>query len=457
MKYQDSRSQEFFSVNIVLFYICYAFIMLGAAYAIYLDFGYWDEPPIIKIVDVGGFVLMVISFILSMTGKITKNIGAALVLWIAAFMWVVSTIVTTTNGKAVENGVYTLLVLTAIAGGSAFLVHRQTVVILGLINFGILTFLTYYSPVPSLYNMYPLFAIVIIGFTVVLYYYRFLLDSLVIRLNNSYDNLQLTSMELKRLKDKAENLNAQNRPFVVFGKNTAGLVHDFKNDLSLFTASRSLLELKIQRNMPITPDDLGSLNNGIRRLEERIDRVKFITSAREDAPLEDLDLVSLAHHAVYPFTLTREVNLAVNFTFETPDEPVILQGQRFLLLQIMENVVRNSCEAIMEQGETGQITITVSNRQDSAVLSIHDTGPGIPFCVDCDREQRDCATCFAFEIGKTTKPNGSGYGMYNVMQALKNLKGTIQIFSGPERGTLIEMTFPRQASETTEPTEPTEP
>ena len=73
----------------------------------------------------------------------------------------------------------------------------------------------------------------------------------------------------------------------------------------------------------------------------------------------------------------------------------------------------------LEAGETGTLVhVTVSNADHKTVqLEITDSGPGIPEELLPDR---------LFAPFKTTKPNGSGIGLWQVKRLVESLGGTIE-------------------------------
>ncbi|TVR63057.1 MAG: sensor histidine kinase [Spirochaetaceae bacterium] len=234
---------------------------------------------------------------------------------------------------------------------------------------------------------------------------------------------------------KLEKRLQMDRPFIEFGKNAAGLVHDFKNDLGLISAFVHILKTRAESQMPIGPDDVAALNRYVERLEDRINVVRYATSARDVEAEEMINLNRLVSCVEYVFRVNPEFRRRIEFVIVPAEKPLYF-GSRTALLHILENLVRNSCEALIETVRSyrpARVTITVETEPDDVRIIVADTGPGISFCLDCDAE--DCMKCGVFDIGVTSKPDGSGFGLYNVQRFLAEIGGTMQVFSDPDKGT----------------------
>ena len=234
---------------------------------------------------------------------------------------------------------------------------------------------------------------------------------------------------------KLEKQLQMDRPFIEFGKNAAGLVHDFKNDLGLISAFVHILKTRAESQTPIGPDDVAALNRYVKRLEDRIYVVRYATSARDVEAEEMIDLNRLVSCVEYVFRVNPEFRRKIEFVIVPAENPLYF-GSRTALLHILENLLRNSCEALIEMVGSyrpARITITVEDDPDDTRIIVTDTGPGISFCLDCDEE--DCMKCEVFDIGVTSKPEGSGFGLYNVRRFLAEIGGTMQLFSDPDKGT----------------------
>jgi C4-dicarboxylate-specific signal transduction histidine kinase len=106
------------------------------------------------------------------------------------------------------------------------------------------------------------------------------------------------------------------------------------------------------------------------------------------------------------------------------DNPCGIQGDASQLQMAINNLIRNALEAMQSQGSSqavGQLAVTLRQQSDQAVLTIADSGPGFP--------------PDASELPLTsTKPEGSGLGLFVVRTTLEHHNGQLKIGRSSELG-----------------------
>jgi putative PEP-CTERM system histidine kinase len=110
-----------------------------------------------------------------------------------------------------------------------------------------------------------------------------------------------------------------------------------------------------------------------------------------------------------------------------PLPPVM--GVREQLHQVLLNVLLNAKQAI---GQGGEIVITQTQLNGSVVMTVADTGCGIPVA-----RQR-----MLFRPTQSSKPGGLGIGLYQCKQTVEAHHGTIQIISTEGKGTEVRIELP---------------
>ncbi len=115
------------------------------------------------------------------------------------------------------------------------------------------------------------------------------------------------------------------------------------------------------------------------------------------------------------------------------DVPLV-QVDKHKVLQILVNVIRNAKYACAEAaGGTKRVTVRVRAANGSVLLSVIDTGVGIP------RENLDRI----FNHGFTTRPDGHGFGLHSSALAAKQLGGSLLAESGGRgQGATFTLTLP---------------
>lgn len=261
---------------------------------------------------------------------------------------------------------------------------------------------------------------------------------------------QDTLRRLMALKESAERWGDEYQPFIAFGQNTAGLIHDFRGYVHVLTTNTQVQLLRLNRGKEVDADALVAIEKKLGELGDRINLVTFMTHQSDEATVEELPVLELVRSVQYPFTISREIRLNIELVPQVPDG-LVLCSSRQHVLRILENLVRNSCEAIMEQlpKDSGSQAINflakviVEAIPDSGgcTFVVVDTGPGIKTCIECASVQ-SCLDCPQFRIGKTTKSYGSGWGMVNVRERIKELGGNLSIESHAGVGSRITVWIP---------------
>jgi signal transduction histidine kinase len=111
---------------------------------------------------------------------------------------------------------------------------------------------------------------------------------------------------------------------------------------------------------------------------------------------------------------------------------VRVYGNAGLLQQLMTNLLLNACNALGSKG--GEVAIALTVEGDHAVLTITDTGRGIP---------PDHLTN-VFDPFFTTMPvgQGTGLGLTICYAIVQHHEGTIELASQPGEGTTVSVRLP---------------
>ena len=106
-----------------------------------------------------------------------------------------------------------------------------------------------------------------------------------------------------------------------------------------------------------------------------------------------------------------------------------IEADSISLKQVFVNLIRNALEAMPDGGV---LRLNLAREGQTAVITVSDTGKGIA----PEHINR------LFTMGFTTKQNGYGLGLYNVMSIIKKHKGTISVSSRPGKGTTFVIRLP---------------
>ena len=208
------------------------------------------------------------------------------------------------------------------------------------------------------------------------------------------------------------------------GELGAVLAHEIRNPLAGIKGYAQLL----QEQSRGTPSEVGleMVVTETLRLEELVNTL--MAYCRQEATLHEM--VDLTELLGYCCRLIRPEAEACGVTLhEILPEGITLNGSRNALEQVMLNILKNALQAMPEGGD-----IRVEARQSwaLAVVTIADTGPGIP------PEERERI----FEPFHTTRPRGTGLGLAVCRKIVEEHGGTISADSEPGHGARFTMTLP---------------
>ncbi len=116
-----------------------------------------------------------------------------------------------------------------------------------------------------------------------------------------------------------------------------------------------------------------------------------------------------------------------------PDLPTV-QGDPFKLEQIFINLIDNA----MKYTEKGGITIAITYEDKKIVVTVQDTGVGIP----PEHLSRIFERFYVVDKSRSKKLGGTGLGLSIVKHIILLHNGTITAQSIPGQGTTFIVTFP---------------
>ncbi|WP_316365329.1 XrtA/PEP-CTERM system histidine kinase PrsK [Candidatus Thiodiazotropha sp. CDECU1] len=230
----------------------------------------------------------------------------------------------------------------------------------------------------------------------------------------------------------SEALNQANQ-FEAFNRLSAFVVHDLKNLIAQ-------LELVVKnaerhRNNPEFMDDavktIGNAVSKMGRLLTQLRQGRFESTKTKQFYVEES--VAQAVNELYAYLPKPRLSINANYL------EIIADKDRFTA--IMVHMIKNAQEASQEDG---RVDVTVDRIEDSAVITIEDSGIGMDESFIKEK---------LFRPFQTTKGNaGMGIGVYETKEYVNSLNGSIKVDSSMGTGTKFEIIIPlevaRQATDT---------
>jgi signal transduction histidine kinase len=106
------------------------------------------------------------------------------------------------------------------------------------------------------------------------------------------------------------------------------------------------------------------------------------------------------------------------------------------LQQVLMNLMLNGIEAMKDLGPAGELTITSRPEDDQLLISVNDTGEGLP------PEQTDRI----FNAFFTTKPQGTGMGLAISRSIVESHGGRLWATARSGRGATFQFTLPSESA-----------
>ena len=213
---------------------------------------------------------------------------------------------------------------------------------------------------------------------------------------------------------------------------TANVSHELKTPLQSIIGSAELLE-----NGLVKPEDterfVGNIKKEASRLVALINDIIRLSQLDEDSEpaTESVDLYELSKEVIEVLSVSaakRQVNL------ELEGESCIIKGIRRYLYEIIYNLCDN---AIRYNKENGKVIIDVSQKDGNTVLSVTDTGIGIP----AEHQSRIFERFYRVDKSHSKETGGTGLGLSIVKHAAIFHNASYTIESTVGIGTSIVIIF----------------
>ncbi|MBI5634254.1 MAG: PAS domain-containing protein [Nitrospirae bacterium] len=206
------------------------------------------------------------------------------------------------------------------------------------------------------------------------------------------------------------------------GEMSAGIAHELRNPMAVISGYTRILSKKVDD--PLRPA-VAAINKEIMVMDRIIG--DFLTFARPADPVfGKIDLADLLKSCVETI---EESAQNIRILMDAPAE-IMIRADEVFMRQAISNLLQNAVEAMPEGGE---INISCAVEGDKRLLTLADTGHGIPENI------RDKI----FLPFYTTKEHGTGLGLAIVHKIIVSHNGAISVDSSPQ-GTAFTIVFPKE-------------
>ena len=233
----------------------------------------------------------------------------------------------------------------------------------------------------------------------------------------------------KREKQTEKKMRATLEKKLKTSLNAAAVAHEINQPLS-----RILLRarLNLERSKGGKDQMLRALIDDAERVVSTINKMKVLLRNVESVQ-EDVDLNHVLASALQQLKATIRASKA-KISQVGPEEGCIVRGDAVQLKMVFVNLIQNALDAVAQsRRKRKEIIIESVLRNGSVEIVIGDSGPGWP------------GGTLDEMLLNTSKPGGSGIGLYVVKTAVENHRGKIAIGQSPLGGAEFRIIFARVA------------
>lgn len=240
----------------------------------------------------------------------------------------------------------------------------------------------------------------------------------------------------EHLRGEAEIIQASK--LATLGQVAMGIAHEINQPLNVLQVGADFLSKSINRGQDVSDEQLLKTSQNITEQVERA--VRIIKHLRNFGRKTDFELypVHLNEPIQDVFTiLGRQLEVHnIDVTLDLDDDLPEILSDKNRLEQVFLNLVINARDAMEEKGpgEKKQLAISTLQEGDRVVVTVTDTGKGMPPHI----QNRIFAPFFTTKaVGK-----GTGLGLSICCNLIKDFGGSIEVESTIDVGTSFRITFP---------------
>ena len=245
---------------------------------------------------------------------------------------------------------------------------------------------------------------------------------LLISLDKSISQVKQANLKIR----EGHDMLLQKEKLAAMGELVAHMAHEVRGPLATIGgfATRTFKQLK--------EDDVHY--DSLRRITETVSTLELVINDILDGslpttkPKKVSDCTKAIHKVLNLLEEeihTRKISVNLNIQGQLPEITV----KEHHLFQIIHNLVSNALEAM---GQNGLLHIRAKSVEDTVVLVIKDTGPGI--------SPNDFKKLF--QPFFTTKNEGTGLGLVVIKKLVEESNGTIEVKTNIDEGTEFIISFP---------------
>jgi len=234
--------------------------------------------------------------------------------------------------------------------------------------------------------------------------------------------------ELGQLSGAINRMAARLSGFVLGQKRFLGdIAHELCAPIARIQFGLGILEQRAQDNDQRAA--VEDVQEEMRQMSNLVAELLLFSKAGMEAkhkPLQTVDATAIARQAI-----AREAAENPAVRLESGD-PVMAMADPDYLVRALANLVRN---AVRYAGEAGPITLSVRRENQDAVVTVADSGPGLP----PDELERVFTPFYRLEAARNREAGGAGLGLAIVKSCVEACGGRVQCRNRKPTGLEVEI------------------
>ena len=245
---------------------------------------------------------------------------------------------------------------------------------------------------------------------------------------NGSDEYAVLGKEFNKLTDRLQTSEQAQRQFV------SDASHELKTPLaSIKLLSDSILQNEMDaETMREFVSDIGNEADRLTRLAQKLLAISKAESVTQDHEVVDLSqVISKVYKMLVPLADERSIRLTCSMqkdcTVLTVEDDMYQ-----IIFNLVENAIKYTCEE-------GLVFVRLRCQGDDVIVSVEDTGVGIPE----DALPHVFERFYRVDTARSRQAGGSGLGLSIVRDLVQRNFGQISVSARPEGGTCFTVAFPR--------------
>jgi PAS domain S-box-containing protein len=249
--------------------------------------------------------------------------------------------------------------------------------------------------------------------------------------NIDITDLKFAEQERERLRQAQSELAHINR-VTTMGELAASIAHEIKQPISAaHTNANACLRWLERDQSDRAREAVSRIIQNVSHASEIISRIRILFNKGE--PKREWVNVNEVIQGMISLLRSEAGRHAISIRTELAPELPNVRADVVQLQQVFMNLILNAIEAISEENAEGDLIIkSERNLEDQVLISVSDTGRGLP----PERAEK------VFQAFFTTKPQGTGMGLSISRSIIESHGGRLWATQNPDRGATFQFTLP---------------